>query len=190
MQLDTLTVAELAWAALTLVWLAGSFRTKRAVRVQSVGSRVGHICLMVVAVLLIFNERTGVGVLGQRFIPDSEAVRLIGLALTMVGIALMLWARFFLGRDWSGMVTVKENHRLVRGGPYRIVRHPIYSGILLGLLGTAIVIGEVHCLLGLALTALGLRHKLSVEEQFMTERFGAEYGQYRGEVKALIPFIW
>jgi protein-S-isoprenylcysteine O-methyltransferase Ste14 len=84
-------------------------------------------------------------------------------------------------------VTIKEDHRLIQRGPYRIVRHPIYSGILLAAVGTAIGYGMAPCLIGVAIAFFHFWTKWRIEERFMVEQFGAQYIQYRQEVKALVP---
>jgi len=98
-----------------------------------------------------------------------------------------VWARVFLGANWSATVTIKQDHEIIRSGPYALVRHPIYSGLLLGMLGTAIAIGEMRGLVGLVF--LGWWLKLQTEEQFLVEQFGTQYLKYRQETKALIPFV-
>jgi protein-S-isoprenylcysteine O-methyltransferase Ste14 len=95
-----------------------------------------------------------------------------------------------LGSNWSGTVTVKQNHELIRSGPYAIVRHPIYSGFLLGLLGTALSVGEARGLIALALAFVGWFVKARVEEQFMVEQFNGDYVRYIRDVKRLIPFVF
>ena len=127
------------------------------------------------------------GPLNIRLLPDTQAVNLCGLTITTAGLVFAIWARFMLGRNWSGTVTVKAGHELIRGGPYRFVRHPIYSGILVGLLGTAIGGGTLPSLIGLVIAFCGLRMKWRTEERFMAELFGAQYSQYTREVKAVIP---
>ncbi|MGH7689031.1 MAG: methyltransferase family protein, partial [Gemmatimonadaceae bacterium] len=97
---------------------------------------------------------------------------------------------FTLGRNWSGTVTVKENHELIVRGPYRIVRHPIYTGFTLGMLGTALVIAQVRGLIAMALIVCAWRLKWGVEERFMLEEFGERYADYKKRVSALIPGIW
>lgn len=126
----------------------------------------------------------------DRFVPRSYGVAWLGVALTIAGIALAIVARLFLGGNWSGSVTIKQGHTLVRKGPYTIVRHPIYSGFLLAILGTGLAIGEIRALIAAILIFAILAHKINLEERFMMEQFGAEYGQYRRRVKALIPFVW
>lgn len=179
-----------AWTAGALVWLGGWLISKRTVRSQSLNSRVGHIVLVGIAFYLLFTTRLSFGFLARRFVPSSEAVASIGLALTVAGVALAIWARLYLGRNWSATVTIKEDHKLIRSGPYLFVRHPIYSGFALAALGTALALGEVRGLLAVAFALLGFRMKARLEEVFMTEQFGSEYTQYKKEVKGLIPFIW
>jgi protein-S-isoprenylcysteine O-methyltransferase Ste14 len=112
-----------------------------------------------------------------------------GLVLTALGIGFTIWARLWIGGNWSGTITIKEEHELIQNGPYAIVRHPIYSGFLMALLGTAIVQGEVRALLGFPLAVLGWGLKLRMEESFMTQQFGSAYLDYKRRVKALVPFV-
>ena len=107
----------------------------------------------------------------------------------LIGCCFAVWARVVLGRNWSGSVTVKENHVLVTRGPYRWVRHPIYSGVLLLLLGTVIVAGTVVTGMYVVVVALALWLKMRTEESFMQETFGERYRDYRQHVKALIPYV-
>ena len=95
-----------------------------------------------------------------------------------------------LGGNWSNRVTVKENHKLVHTGPYRIVRHPIYSGILLGMLGSALQRSWIRCFAGVLICGLSFWLKTRAEESFMVQSFGEQYQQYRHKVKALAPFVF
>ncbi len=117
------------------------------------------------------------------------AARWIGLALTAIGIGFAIAARLWIGSNWSGRVTIKEQHQLIQSGPYSLVRHPIYSGLLLALLGTALVHGELRGLAGFALAALGWVLKLRTEEAFLSQQFGDAYLDYKQRVKALVPFV-
>lgn len=139
--------------------------------------------------LLLLRPSMSVGFLGRQFLSASAAAAYTGLALTVCGAILAVYARIVLGRNWSATVTIKQDHKIIRGGPYAVLRHPIYSGFLLSALGTAIAIGEVRGLLGLGLVSLGFWLKLRTEEAFLLEQFGAQYSQYRRETKALIPFV-
>lgn len=179
-----------AWMAVGLVWLITGFTTKRTVRTQAAGSRLIHAGTMILAFLLIFDSDLAVGPLAWRFVPKTPLISYIGVCLTLAGLAFAIWARFFLGKNWSSSVTVKEDHELMQRGPYGLVRHPIYSGLLLGMLGTALAVGQLRGLIALVLATVALRMKSSIEESFMVEQFGSRYDEYRRNVKALVPFVW
>lgn len=183
------TVINYLWIAVATVWFAMAFTTKRTVRRQTGGSRALQSALGALAVLIGFSNRFRIGPLSQPFVPDTQATGYVGLVLTLGGIAFAIWARLYLGDNWSARVTLKEDHLLITGGPYAIVRHPIYTGLLLAVLGTVVAHREVRGLVGFGLIILMLRLKTQVEESFMMERFGDEYGEYRGRVKALVPFV-
>ena len=177
------------WLALGVIWAIGALLTKRTARVQTTGSRLIQGALAAGGFFLIFRADIGIGPLGWRFGPESAGAAYTGLALTVCGAALAVSARVFLGRNWSAMVTIKQDHEIICRGPYALVRHPMYSGFLLAVLGTALALGEVRGLLALGFVFLGLWLKLRTEEQFLTDQFGARYVQYRQETKALIPFV-
>ena len=98
-----------------------------------------------------------------------------------------MWARFYLGSNWSSMVTVKVGHQLVRTGPYRWVRHPIYSGMILGLLGTALALGQVRGFVAVVLLFVALQIKSKIEERTMAGVFGADYDVYRQTTGGILP---
>jgi protein-S-isoprenylcysteine O-methyltransferase Ste14 len=105
------------------------------------------------------------------------------------GLGVCLWARAVLGRNWSGVVTLKEEHELIVRGPYRFVRHPIYTGLLAMLTGTVIYQGHLGGIIGLVLVFVSLWIKLSEEEELMLKQFPDQYAAYRGRVKRIIPFL-
>jgi len=177
------------WLGLAVLWIAGALRTKPAVRSQGTPRRAIHLALLTLAATLLFQRWSGIGILGLRVIPASEIAGWAGLVLTALGVSFAAWARIHLGGNWSATVTEKQSHTLVRTGPYALVRHPIYTGCLLAMLGTAIAVGQVRCFVGFAIALATWWTKLQVEEQFMLERFGAAYVAYRREVKALIPLV-
>jgi protein-S-isoprenylcysteine O-methyltransferase len=160
------------------------------VKKQSPGTRLVEAFCILAAVELLFNPMIWPAALRLRVVPDQPIYGWLSLAIACAGLAFTLWARFYLGRNWSATVTVKENHELIRTGPYAIVRHPIYAGLILAFLGTAIGFGELRGFIALPILAFGWKHKANVEERFMTEQFGAQYERYKREVKGLIPFIW
>jgi protein-S-isoprenylcysteine O-methyltransferase Ste14 len=177
------------WIVWGLVWAAGAIRNKQTLKTQSSASRKWQ-ALMVIAGFMLLGTRLGrIGPLGWRFLPDEEWVAWMGTAITAAGAVWAIWARFLLGRNWSSRVTIKKDHSFVRGGPYRFVRHPIYTGALAALLGAAIVQGTIGGLLAVAMAMAGWWGKSRLEEEFMVAQFGSEYQQYRREVKALIPYL-
>jgi protein-S-isoprenylcysteine O-methyltransferase Ste14 len=129
------------------------------------------------------------GALDRRFLPRSETAYWCFAALTAAGLMFAVWARAHLGRNWSGTVTVKEEHTLITSGPYAAVRHPIYTGLLTGFLGSALALGTWRGLLAFAIVFVALWRKLLVEESFMAQTFGDSYAQYKARVRALIPYI-
>jgi protein-S-isoprenylcysteine O-methyltransferase Ste14 len=186
---DFHTWIDVLWMAFAVVWLTASLTVKRNARVQPSLSLLTHSVTIVAAFLLLLWSRLSAGPLSWRLVPDSVALSATGWALTFAGLASAIWARFFLGRNWSGLVVIKHDHQLVRRGPYAVVRHPIYTGLTLGMLGAALALGELRGLLGAGLAAAHWWTKSQIEERFLLDEFGAEYAQYRREVKALIPFL-
>lgn len=181
---------ELFWFAFLVVWTIAATTQKKVVRREPTRSRFAHLSLGALAAILLFDRRLSLGLMERPFVPGAAIFAYLGLVLTIAGIAFAIWARFFLGGNWSGAVTVKKDHELVCRGPYTIVRHPIYTGVLVGLLGTAIVLRETRGLLAFGVAIMALWMKSRPEEVFMMEQFGAKYAQYKREVKRLIPFIW
>lgn len=177
------------WLALGIVWLAGAFGSKPTLRAESRGRRFIELCFLALSFNLLFDPALPAP-FSWRVVTPSSAIAWAGVVLTAAGIAFSVWARFVLGRNWSATVTVKCDHTLVRGGPYTIVRHPIYSGLLFAALGTAIALGTAGGFLAPPLLAFAWRFKSRLEEEFMRREFGAEYTEYAGRVKALIPYLW
>jgi protein-S-isoprenylcysteine O-methyltransferase Ste14 len=177
-----------AWMVIGLVWLVGATRGKRTTRRENAFQRLTHVAGTAVAILLI-TQPCHFWSLDVRVLPQTLPGDGIGFVLSLAGIGFAIWARVLLGTNWSGMVTVKEGHELMRSGPYAIVRHPIYTGALVGMAGTAIVWGEVRCFLAVAIAAATFWRKLQVEEIFLTEVFGEQYRRYRREVRALVPWL-
>ena len=190
MLLNYYKIACNLWLLLTVVWALGMITTKPDARTQSLASRLFEIGLSLLAVALVFSPYLRSGWLSLPFVPQSDVVGMLGLVMVMAGICFSIWARLQLGGNWSAAVTVKQGHTLICLGPYTVVRHPIYSGLLLALLGTALIVREMRGLLGVGVLFLSLWVKSGVEERFMLEEFGAEYRRYQQQVKALIPYIF
>jgi protein-S-isoprenylcysteine O-methyltransferase Ste14 len=177
------------WLAWLAYWFVAARNVKATRRRESHASRLGHVLLSVLAAALLACRGQPLHWLDERFLPDTVVAYWLGLLMVVAGLAFAVWARHDLGRNWSGTVTVKEDHEFVRTGPYRFVRHPIYSGMLLAILGTAIAFGEWRGLVAFGLLTVSLLFKLRMEERFMEETFPDAYPRYRAEVPALIPFL-
>ena len=177
------------WIAWVLYWWILARDVKATRRTEPVASRLAHILPLALAIWLIGASRFPAGLLAQRFVPQTTLVMAIGSLMVAAGLGFTVWARGYLGRNWSGVVTIKEGHELVRGGPYRFVRHPIYSGLLVALAGSALARGEWCAIVGFAIAFAALWRKLKLEERWLEQTFGDVYARYRAEVAALIPFV-
>ena len=171
-----------------MYWLTSPRCIKTAVRRESIVSRLAHVIPLIVAAVLIGWRDLPWRALNLRLWPHSLLAYRIGLALLIAGLAFAVWARVHLGRNWSGSVTVKEGHEFIHSGPYACVRHPIYTGLITAVSGTAIISGTVRAALGLVIVTLSLLRKLRTEEAFMRDTFPGGYQRYSADVPALIPF--
>jgi protein-S-isoprenylcysteine O-methyltransferase Ste14 len=187
--LNIVRAVEYTWEAVGLVWLVGLAFTKRTVRSQSMGTRLFHLALAALGFALL-SDRLTQGWLGARVLPEVRLLAVGGLVLTVAGCGFAIWARLTLGSNWSGRATVKAGHELVTRGPYAVARHPIYTGLLLAVVGTELAQGEWHGMLALVLIVLALMVKMSQEERLMMQTFPVAYPAYRQRVKALIPGIF
>ena len=176
------------WVGWLGYWMISSAGVKAAVRTTGWAQRLAYSApLWVTAVLLI--NRDIFPSLDQRFIAASVGVAVAGLVVTAIGLGFAIWARIVLGANWSSDVTVKKDHELIVAGPYALTRHPIYTGLGLAFIGTALAIGEWRGVIAVLLAWGSFWYKLSIEERFMAETFGARYAAYRERVKAIIPFL-
>ena len=177
------------WCAWAAFWFAASFVTKPTRWRESIASQAAHVILLLAAVVLLTRPRWLPSMLSARFVPAGNPLPVLAAIIVAAGLGFAVWARAHLGRNWSGIVTVKEDHALVRTGPYRVVRHPIYTGLLLALIGTAAAIGEWRGVLAVIFVLIGFLWKIRVEEERMNANF-PEYAQYRRQTAALIPLLY
>jgi protein-S-isoprenylcysteine O-methyltransferase Ste14 len=178
------------WLGWMLYWGVAAIGAKKTQQRESLKSRLSHIIPLILGVIALAVR----GVLGpwleQRLLAQTPFWFWLSAALVVGGLTFSVMARTCLGSNWSGVVTVKKDHELIRSGPYRWVRHPIYTGLLLALLGTALSIGNGRALVGLALIVVSALRKIEIEEHFLSDQFGDDYARYRAEVPALVPFVW
>jgi protein-S-isoprenylcysteine O-methyltransferase Ste14 len=181
----------LVWLLWLAYWGISAIGVKPAVRVESSASRFGKYMLpLIIAVMLLWNGRWFQhSFLVDRFVPPELWITWLGFALTLIGLAFTCWARVTLGRNWSGVVQLKQDHELIVRGPYSMVRHPIYTGLLLAFLGSALALGEWRGLVATLIVGVSFWRKLRLEERWLRELFGQQYQDYAARVKALVPWV-
>jgi protein-S-isoprenylcysteine O-methyltransferase Ste14 len=169
----------IAWGVFALYWLLAALGAKH-------GSRPGklRLPLLLVAIgvvlLRVFKVHTVAA--------HALSLQVVGVILLAAGLGLAVWARIYLGRNWGMPMTKKDEPELVTSGPYRFVRHPIYSGLLLAILGTALAT-SLYWLIALGAVAIYFGYSAKVEERLMTSSFPAVYPSYMAKTKMLIPFV-
>ena len=178
------TAILIAWAVFWVGWLVAAFGAKRSVmRRRSV--RPAAVLIIVIGGLTIRAIQPH-GTSG--LMVASQVVRGVGAALMACGLGTAVWARVVLGRDWGMPMTEKEQPQLITDGPYRVVRHPIYSGIVLAVIGTALAV-SLGWLVPAAVVAAYFGYSATVEERTLTEQFPDTYPEYQARTKMLIPFL-
>lgn len=169
----------IVWGVFGLIWLIGAVGAKEGTartRFRSPG------LLIILGVVLLRIFRPG------SLAVHSSVLQVIGAVLLLSGLGFAVWARVYLGRNWGMPMTEKAEPELVTSGPYRFVRHPIYSGLLLGLLGTTLAT-NLYWLIALVVMAIYFVYSATVEERLMTTSFPEAYPSYRAHTKMLIPFV-
>ena len=179
----------ICWWLFIAIWLVSAVSVKPTKERQDWSGKLFTFAFLTVTFLLLAGKITWLGI-NSRIWPYNKAMLYLAYALTLAGLATLVWARFSLGTNWSATVTFREGHELVERGPYHFVRHPIYTGILLMVAGTATVLGNISGVLSLVICFLGHWWKLRREEALLTKHFPEAYPNYRLRTKALIPFIF
>jgi protein-S-isoprenylcysteine O-methyltransferase Ste14 len=177
--------AIFGWAVFSVYWDSAAKNVAQAKTSESGISRAFHVFLANAALVLVAAPIRGLG----RCLPVSPLTMTAGLMLEAIGLFLTVWARRHLGRNWSGAITIKVDHQLVGSGPYGVLRHPIYTGILAMYAGLALVTGEWLAVVGLVLVALAYGRKIRLEETNLKVAFGIDYDAYRRETWALVPWV-
>jgi protein-S-isoprenylcysteine O-methyltransferase Ste14 len=181
-----MSVAAAIWMAFTVYWSAAARNAGPSRSTEPRASRAVHLRLLYGSLLLLFVPVPG---LRQRFVPLTSLVVAVGFVMEILLALFAVWARRRLGRNWSGAITVTQNQTLVSSGPYRVIRHPIYTGILGMYVGTALVSGEVHALIAVAMISFAYWRKIRLEEETLRETFGPAYDTYRRRTWALVPWL-
>ena len=182
-----LIIGFVVWLGFTVYWNFVTKDTSASERTESQWSARFNGIIWTAALLMLFLPVPG---LTHRFLPSDYRWVAIGFIIQLSGTALALWARRHLGRNWSTGVRIAVDHRLVDSGPYRHLRHPIYTAMLCMFVGLAIQSGQLHSLLAIPLFVIRYWRKIRTEERLLEETFGAEYDAYRHRTWALVPYIY
>jgi len=176
-------VFAVGWAAFWLYWLAAAFSVKRGRVPWSRHLRIRAVIAVIVILLVRFRVFRGQGL-------NTDPWRAgLGLALFAAGLGFAVWARMHIGRNWGGPMTQKDEPELVTSGPYRLVRHPIYSGLLAAGVGTAVALSWIW-LVAVALAGLYFIYSATVEERYLSDQLPGTYAAYKRTTKMLLPFIF
>ena len=178
----------LMWGGWLTVWNVMARRVKAAAQTESAVSRLTHVVPLLIAAYLLV-ARVPLPLLNDRFAPLALWTAVLGAALTFAGLTFAIWARFLIAGNWSSYVELKREHELIMEGPYRWVRHPIYTGLLLAFVGSALAVGEWRGALSVAIVAASFWRKLRLEEAIMRRQFGEAYARYAARVPVLVPFV-
>jgi protein-S-isoprenylcysteine O-methyltransferase Ste14 len=173
-----------------MYWFISAARTRSTAKRRQPFPPLLLITLILILAWGLFAGAAPSGLLQGRVVPAGEWADPVGLVITVLGLAIAVWARVHLGRNWSSRPTIQVGHTLIRTGPYRFVRNPIYTGLLVGYIGTAIVIGAFWAFVLIIFLLAAFLMRIREEEKLLLGEFGEEYEKYRREVKALIPYLF
>jgi protein-S-isoprenylcysteine O-methyltransferase Ste14 len=180
-----LELASLLWNTLLAVWVLLWFGMKRAKKLETPWEMAQHALPVILGFWLLFENQWKV--LDVKFPPQTPGVLWAGLTLTALGVGTSIRARLSLGANWSGVVTLKKEHELIRKGLYRWIRHPIYTGILIGVIGTAMINGHVRGWLGFVIVWLTFYFKARREERFLRQEFGEGFEEHARKTGMFLP---
>lgn len=180
------------WIAFLVYWqIYGQIKSpKTTQRVEPAASRILRALTFVIVIVLLSTTRIPLPWLYRQLWPSGLFSFWIGAAVMVAGLLFAVWARQHLGSNWSRSVTIKLDHELITTGPYALVRHPIYTGILIGFLGTAIALSQIRGLIALVLIFVVFWAKLRLEEAWMRSQFGETYAAYAHQTATLVPFLF
>ncbi|HWJ71042.1 MAG TPA: isoprenylcysteine carboxylmethyltransferase family protein [Sphingobium sp.] len=187
------TIIVASWTLFLLVWALKYRGNKESILVQPRRERLAYSLPLLLGVIamsaLPARLWPPLGVLAIPLWPRSPASVGAGARLALLGLALALWARFTLGRDWSGLVTLKRDHRLVTSGPYAWIRHPIYTAMIALFGALMLAFGTGGAIIGWLLIIASCQVKLRQEEALMLGRFPEAYPAYMARTRRLLPFL-
>ena len=185
----TVRIIETLWGILILYWILTGFGNKRTKHRQERSQRFTFLAVMVVTVLAMTFYRKS----REAFLfPMTPGVEAAGVLICALGVVIAIWARRILGRNWSGLVMIKEDHELIERGPYRWVRHPIYTGLVLAMAGTVLAVKPTQAgVIACVVWVMAFYVKSQQEERLLVGEFGERYLEYRERVKAaILPLVF
>jgi protein-S-isoprenylcysteine O-methyltransferase Ste14 len=183
----TMLVSAALWVAYNVIITIGLRKRPDAKSAESTKSRAVHEQLLTAGLLLLFAPIPG---LTGQFLPDTLTTAAVGLSIQLAAMLFYFWSRSYLGRLWSGRITIMQGHHLVETGPYRLLRHPLYTGVIGMFVGTAIVSGQYHALAGVAMCIIAYARKIPMEETALRAEFGEAFDVYRQKRWAFIPWVY
>lgn len=178
------------WVSFLIYWQIAAIGGKTTQRLEPATSRTLRVLLFACAIVILVDNHLPLRWLYIHFYAPSAVAFWIGAAITLAGLLFCVWARLHLGANWSRSVTIKQGHQLITSGPYGIVRHPIYTGLLTGFIGTAVAVAQVRGIISFVLILIALWLKWRLEEKWMREQFGPVYADYACHVPAVVPRPW
>ncbi len=173
------------WVVFVAYWILSGVRVKKIARPDVAGVWVRYAGVIVVILLIVFLPTSFTIPFGAH----TTVAMTIGTILCAAGIAFAIWARWHLGKNWSPIPSAQEGHELVTSGPYRFVRHPIYTGVIMALLGSSLATSVGWFIIFLFMGSMFV-WRIDREEKFMMQLFPGEYPEYKKRTKKLIPFVW
>ena len=176
-----------AWWVTVLYFIGAALRTKRIKHREPFGARLLDTALLFGGYFLMFSQAPVFGTAHLHFVAPQKALQIAGVVLTYVGLPLTVWSRVRLGRYWSGVVALKQDHRLIQSGPYRVVRHPLYSGLILAVIGFSLCVTTWSSLLAILSFVVCFERRAYKEDALLAAEFGAEFEAYRQRTGRLIP---
>jgi protein-S-isoprenylcysteine O-methyltransferase Ste14 len=176
-----------SWILFGIYWLVSAFRAKKTEKRELPAERLGHMIMMAAGYILLFQPNDHWGVLNQRFLPDASRIARLGAGMTLAGVLLAIWARWNLGKNWSAAVTIKQGHQIIRAGPYAYIRHPIYTGMPIAVIGSALTAGEYRGVLAFATILFGFYRKARKEETFLAANFGEPFIAHKRRTGFFLP---
>jgi protein-S-isoprenylcysteine O-methyltransferase Ste14 len=181
----------LIWISLLLFWIISGRNNKKSLHKESLFKRflLYWLPLLIAMLLLGPGEWFGDSLIRENFVEHTNLVGSIGLLIAFVGLLIACGSRYLLGKNWSLSVQKKDNHELIISGPYSILRHPIYTGILLIFIGNSLIVGDYRGIIAVLIVFFSFWFKLKKEEKWLTEIFGEKYLNYTENTKAIIPYL-